>query len=70
MIKTNLQNEVKKLCIDENTTLTELADRADTTKQYVSRLLGNDNLVNKMFIRLVEELGYDIEVRFIKRGEE
>lgn len=69
MILTNLQKEVKKLCIDENTTFTDLAARAGTTKQYVSRLLGNGNLVNNMFIRLVEELGYDIEVRFIKRGE-
>ncbi|MBQ3257152.1 MAG: XRE family transcriptional regulator [Oscillospiraceae bacterium] len=69
MIKTNLQKEVKKLCIDENTTLTELANQIGTTKQYVSRLLVNNNLVNKMFVRLVEELGYDIEIQFIKRGE-
>ena len=69
MIKTNLQKEVKKLCIDENTTLTELANQVGTTKQYVSRLLVNNNLVNKMFVRLVEELGYDIEIQFIKRGE-
>lgn len=70
MLKTNIQNEVKKLCIDENTTLTDLAVRGGTTKQYVSRLLTKGSLVNPMLVKLVEELGYDIEVKFVKRGDE
>ena len=69
MIKTNIQNEVKKLCIDEGTTLSELAEKCDTSKQYVSRLLGKTGLVNPMLVKLVEELGYDIEVNFVERGE-
>lgn len=69
MIKTNIQNEVKKLCIDEGITLSELAEKCDTSKQYVSRLLGKTGLVNPMLVKLAEELGYDIEVNFIKRGE-
>lgn len=69
MIKTNIQNEVKKLCIDENTTLTELAESCGTSKQYVSRLLGKTGLVNAMLVKLVETLGYDIEITFVKREE-
>ena len=69
MIKTNIQNEVKKLCIDEGITLSELAEKCDTSKQYVSRLLGKTGLVNPMLVKLSEELGYDIEMKFIKRGE-
>lgn len=69
MIKTNIQNEVKKLCIDEGVTLSELAEKCDTSKQYVSRLLGKTGLVNPMLVKLAEELGYDIEMNFIKRGE-
>lgn len=69
MVKTNIQNEVKKLCIDEGTTLSELAEKCDTSKQYVSRLLGKTGLVNPMLVKLVEELGYDIEMNFVKRGE-
>lgn len=70
MIKTNIQNEVKKLCIDEGTTLTEIATKSGTTKQYASRLLTKGGLVNPMLVKMVEELGYDIEVKFVKRGEE
>lgn len=70
MIKTNIQNEVKKLCIDEGITLTELAEQRGTSKQYVSRLLGKGTLVNAMLVDLVETMGYDIEIQFVKRGEE
>lgn len=69
MIKTNIQNEVKKLCIDENTTLTDLAESCGTSKQYVSRLLSKTGLVNAMLVKLIEALGYDIEIKFVKRGE-
>lgn len=70
MIKTDIQKEVKKLCIDESISLTELAEQCETSKQYVSRLLGKTGLVNPMLVKMVETLGYDIEVSFVKRGEE
>lgn len=70
MIKTDIQKEIKKLCIDENTTLTELSERCGTSKQYTSRLLGKTGLVNPMLVKLAEALGYDIEVKFVKRGEQ
>ena len=69
MLKTNIQNEVKKLCIDENITLTDLAVKSGTTKQYASRLLTKSSLVNPMLVKLVETLGYDIEIKFVKRSE-
>ena len=70
MIKTDIQKEMKKLCIDENTTMTDLATSCGTSKQYVSRLLGKNTLINPMLVALAEKLGYDIQVKFVKRGEE
>ena len=69
MLKTDIKLEVRKLCLDEKISLSDLAERQGTSKQYASRLLGKDTLVNKMLIDLVEELGYDMEIKFVKRGE-
>lgn len=70
MLKTNVQNEVKKICIDEGLSLTELAGKIDTSKQYMSRMLGKNTLVNAKLIEALESIGYDIEIKFVKRGEE
>lgn len=70
MLKTNVQNEVKKLCIDEGMTLTELADKIDTSKQYMSRMLGKGTLVNAKLIEALEAIGYDVEIKFVKRSEQ
>jgi transcriptional regulator with XRE-family HTH domain len=70
MIKTDIQKEMKKLCIDEGTTLTEVAEKIDTSKQYMSRVLGKGTLVNAKLVEALEALGYDIEIKFVKRGEE
>lgn len=70
MIKTNIRNEVMKLCIDEATTLTAVAEKSGTSKQYASRMLNKGNFVNEYLVKMVEVLGYDIEVNFVKRGDE
>ena len=70
MIKTDIHKEVKKLCIEESKSLTSLAEEIGSSKQYISQLLGKNTLVNPMLVKLVEALGYDVEVTFVKRGEE
>ena len=69
MIKTDIQKEIKKLCIDEGTTLTEVAESIGTSKQYMSRMLGKGTLVNAKLVEALEALGYDIDIKFVKRGE-
>lgn len=70
MIKTDIQKEMKKLCIDEGTTLTEVAEEIGTSKQYMSRMLSKGTLVNAKLVEALEALGYDVEINFVKRGEE
>lgn len=70
MLKTDIQKEVKKLVIDEGITLSDLAIASGTSKQYVSRMLGKGNIVLPMFEKLLDVAGYDIEIKFVKRGEE
>lgn len=70
MLKTNIQNEVKKLCIDEGMTLTELAAKIDTSKQYMSRMLGKGTIINAKLVEAMEAIGYDVEIKFVKRSEQ
>lgn len=70
MVKNNFEKEIKIKCLEEDTTQAEIAEKAGTTAPYVSRLIGKkEGIINKTFVRLVEELGYDVELTYVKRKE-
>jgi plasmid maintenance system antidote protein VapI len=57
--------------IEAETTQAKLAEDVGTTPSYVNRLIKkNENIVNKTFIQMLESLGYDIELTYVKREEE
>ena len=63
MLKNNIELDVKVKCIETGKTQVRLADAIDTTKSYVNRVIKKqDGVVNKTFVRMMEELGYDIEL--------
>lgn len=71
MLINDTTKDIKKLCIDKGILLKDLAEREGTSKQYVSRLLNSEKeVVNGMFIRMAEALGYDIEIRYVERSGE
>ena len=66
-IKT-LELDVKVKCIENNVTQTQLAETIGTTKSYVNRVIKKqDGVVNNTFVQLIEALGYDIELTYVKR---
>lgn len=70
MLKNNVEIDVKVKCIEENKTQAKIAEEIGTSPQYVSRLIGrNDKIVNQMFIRIMENLGFDVELVYSKREE-
>lgn len=70
MVKNNFEKEIKIKCLEEDTTQAEIAEKTGTTAPYVSRLIGKkEGIINKTFVRLVEELGYDVELTYVKREE-
>lgn len=51
-------------------TQAKLAEEIDTTKTYVNRVIKkNENVVNNTFLKMMEALGYDIELHYVKRNE-
>lgn len=68
MVLNNIELDVKVKCLETNTTQLVLAERVGTTGQYVNRVIKKkDGLINKTFVEMMEALGYDIEMTYVKR---
>lgn len=68
MVKNNIEVDVKVKCIENGTTQAQLAEDIQTTKSYVNRVIKKPNgVVNNTFVQMMEALGYDIELTYVKR---
>ena len=68
MIKNNIEVDVKVKCIEAGKTQAQLGEAVGTTGQYVNRIIKKqDGLVNKTFVQMMEALGYDIELTYVKK---
>lgn len=71
MIKNNLEIDVKVKCLEEGVTQAQLAQMVGTSAPYVSRLINKkEGIINKVFVDMLDKLGYDIQLVYVKkRGE-
>ena len=68
MLKNNVEIDVKTKCIEEGVTQAQLAEKVGTSAPYVNRVIKNpEGVVNKTFISMMEQLGYDVELTYVKR---
>lgn len=68
MLKNNIEIDVKVKCVEEGITQAQLAEKVGTSAQYLNRVIKNsEGVVNKTFISMLEQLGYDIEIKYIKK---
>lgn len=68
MIKNNIELDVKVKCIENGITQAQVAKKVGTSSPYVNRIIKKqDGVVNKTFVQMLEALGYDIELTYVKR---
>ena len=68
MLINNIELDVKTKCIEESITQAKIAEELGTTPGYISRIVnGKEQIVNKTFIAMLERLGYDVELTYVKR---
>ena len=68
MVKNNTELDIKVKCVEEQTTQAELAEKVGTSPSYVNRLIkSTEKIVNKTFVQMMERLGYDIELTYVKK---
>ena len=55
-------------CIEGNTTQAKVAEEVGTSASYVRRVINDGGKVmNKTFVSIMEALGYDVELHYVKR---
>lgn len=70
MLKNNIEVDVKVKFIEGELTQAQLAEKVGTTGQYVNRIIKKkDGVVNKTFVQMLEALGYDVELTYVKRED-
>ena len=70
MLKNNIELDVKAKCIEKGTTQAKLAADIDTSAPYVNRMIRNRSvIVNKIFLNMMEALGYDVRLTYEKRSD-
>lgn len=68
MLRNSIEVDVKVKCIEAGITQAKLAEQVKTTPSYVNRLIKKkESIVNKTFIQMLECLGYDVELVYVKR---
>lgn len=70
MLKNNLEIDVKVKCLEEGVTQAQLAQMVGTSAPYVSRPINKkEGIINKVFVDMLDELGYDIQLVYVKKKE-
>lgn len=68
MLKNKVEIDVKVKCMEEGITQAQLAEKVGTSAPYVNRVIKNpEGVVNKTFLSMMEQLGYDVELTYVKR---
>ena len=68
MVKNDFEIDVKVKCLEKRVTQAQLAEMVGTSAPYISRLINKqDGIVNKTFVEILDKLGYDIQITYVKK---
>ncbi len=71
MLRNNVELDLKTRFIEEGITQTEIAEKIGVSLPYVNRIIrGREQIVNKTLIKMLDELGYDVELTYKKKEAE
>ena len=63
----NIEKEIKKILLDEDVEIKELARRLNTSQQNISAKLKRNNFTTKDIEKILDVLGYELKIEFIKK---
>ena len=70
MLKNNIEMDIKMRCIEKSTTQAKIAENIGTSPSYVNKIIrSKEQIMNKTFLAMMEDLGFDVELNYVKRKE-
>lgn len=70
MLKNNIEMDVKMRCIEKSTTQAKIAENIGTSPSYVNKIVrSKEQIMNKTFLAMMEDLGFDVELHYVKRED-
>ena len=63
----NIEKEIRKILLDEDIEIKELARRLNTSQQNMSAKLKRNNFTTKDIEKILNVLGYELKIQFIKK---
>ena len=67
----NFELDVKMKCLEEDMTQQQLGEAIGSTGQYVNRVMKKkEGIVNKTFVEMMDDLGYDITLTYTRKRVE
>ena len=71
MLRNNIELDLKTRFAEEGITQTEVAEKLGVSPPYVNRIIrGREQIVNKTFVKMMDELGYDVELTYKRKSTE
>ena len=71
MLRNNVELDLKTRLNEEGITQTKVAEMIGVSLPYVNRIIrGREQIVNKTFVKMLESLGYDVELTYKRKTEE
>ena len=65
----NIEKEIRKILLDEDIEIKELASRLNTSQQNISAKLKRNNFTVKDVGKILNVLGYELKIEFIKKND-
>ena len=70
MLQNNIEMDLKMRLIESGQTQKEVAERLGVSLSYVNRITkGREQIINKTFVKMMDELGYDVEIIYVKQPD-
>lgn len=70
MLKNNIELDLKTKCVECEKTQAQVAENIGITPAYVNRIVKNrEQIVNKTFLAIMEDFGYDVRLIYEKKKE-